>query len=68
MEKLKSFQIITRLKRLQEKIYEVKTWSNRITEKQDTRNNSLTDLSQKVAEVDQNITSMAKDIVSRLQL
>lgn len=62
MEKLKSFQIITRLKRLQEKIYEVKTWSNRITEKQDTLNNNLTGLSQKVTEVDQNITSMAKDI------
>ncbi|XP_014690487.1 inhibitor of nuclear factor kappa-B kinase-interacting protein isoform X3 [Equus asinus] len=62
MEQLKSFQIIARLKRLQEEIYEVKTWSNRISEKQDIVNNNLTTLSQDVTKVDQSTTSMAKDV------
>ncbi|XP_004418047.1 inhibitor of nuclear factor kappa-B kinase-interacting protein isoform X2 [Diceros bicornis minor] len=62
MEQLKSFQIIARLKRLQEEIYEAKTWSNRITEKQDLLNNNLTTLSQYVTKVDQSTTSMAKDV------
>lgn len=62
MEQLKSFQIIARLKRLQEEIYEVKTWSNRISEKQDILNNNLTTLSQDVTKVDQSTTSMAKDV------
>ncbi|XP_016077235.1 PREDICTED: inhibitor of nuclear factor kappa-B kinase-interacting protein [Miniopterus natalensis] len=62
MEQLKSFQIIARLKRLQEEIYELKTWSNRITEKQDVLNNNLTTLSQDVTKVDQSTTSTAKDV------
>ncbi|TEA33015.1 hypothetical protein DBR06_SOUSAS7410074, partial [Sousa chinensis] len=62
IEQLKSFQIITHLKRLQEEIYEVKTWSNRITEKQDTLNNNLTTVSEDVTKVDQSTTSMAKDV------
>ncbi|XP_066118305.1 inhibitor of nuclear factor kappa-B kinase-interacting protein isoform X2 [Saccopteryx bilineata] len=62
MEQLKSFQIIAHLKRLQEEIYEVKTWSKRITEKQDILNNNLTTLSQDVTNVDQRTTSMAKDV------
>nr|BAC85528.1 unnamed protein product [Homo sapiens]CAD62383.1 IKIP3 [Homo sapiens] len=62
MEQLKSFQIIAHLKRLQEEINEVKTWSNRITEKQDILNNSLTTLSQDITKVDQSTTSMAKDV------
>lgn len=62
MEQLKSFQIIAHLRRLQEEIYEVKTWSNRITEKQDILKNNLTTLSQDVTKVDQSTTSMAKDV------
>lgn len=62
MEQLKSLQIIAHLKRLQEEIYEVKTWSNRITEKQDILNNNLTALSQAVIKVDLSTISMAKDV------
>nr|XP_034790217.2 inhibitor of nuclear factor kappa-B kinase-interacting protein isoform X2 [Pan paniscus] len=62
MEQLKFFQIIAHLKRLQEEINEVKTWSNRITEKQDILNNNLTTLSQDITKVDQSTTSMAKDV------
>ncbi|VFV43272.1 inhibitor of nuclear factor kappa-b [Lynx pardinus] len=62
VEQWKSFQIIAHLKRLQEEIYEVKTWSNRITEKQNILNNNLTTLSQDVTKVDQSTTSMAKDV------
>ncbi|KAB1270230.1 Inhibitor of nuclear factor kappa-B kinase-interacting protein [Camelus dromedarius] len=62
IEQLKSFQIITHLKHLQEEIYEVKTWSNRITEKRDILNNNLTTLSQDVTKVNQSTTSMAKDV------
>lgn len=62
IEQLKSFQILTHLKRLQEEIYEVKTWSNRITEKQNILNSNLTTLSQDVTKIDQSTTSMAKDV------
>uniref|UniRef100_A0A8C9A4W3 IKBKB interacting protein n=1 Tax=Prolemur simus TaxID=1328070 RepID=A0A8C9A4W3_PROSS len=62
MEQLKSFQIITHLKHLQEEIYEVKTWTNSITEKQDILNNNLTTLSQNIIKVDQSTTSLAKDV------
>lgn len=62
MEQLKSFHIIAHLRHLQEEIYEVKTWSNRITEKQDILKNNLTTLSQDVTKVDQSTTSMAKDV------
>ncbi|XP_012643075.1 inhibitor of nuclear factor kappa-B kinase-interacting protein isoform X2 [Microcebus murinus] len=62
MEQLKSFQIIAHLKHLQEEIYEVKTWSNRITEKQDILNNNLATLSQDIIKVDQSTTSLAKDV------
>ncbi|XP_016013732.1 inhibitor of nuclear factor kappa-B kinase-interacting protein isoform X2 [Rousettus aegyptiacus] len=62
VEQLKSLQIIAHLKRLQEEIYEVKTWSNRITEKQDILNNNLTALSQAVIKVDLSTISMAKDV------
>lgn len=62
MEQWKSFQIIAHLKRLQEEIYELKTWSNRITEKQGIVNNNLTILSQDVTKVDQSTTSVAKDV------
>uniref|UniRef100_A0A8C6G245 Inhibitor of nuclear factor kappa-B kinase-interacting protein n=1 Tax=Moschus moschiferus TaxID=68415 RepID=A0A8C6G245_MOSMO len=62
IEQLKAFQIITHLKHLQEEIYEVKTWSSRISEKQDILNNNLTTVSQDVAKVDQSTTSMAKDV------
>uniref|UniRef100_A0A8D1GQC2 IKBKB interacting protein n=1 Tax=Sus scrofa TaxID=9823 RepID=A0A8D1GQC2_PIG len=62
IEQLKSFQILTHLKHLQEEIYEVKTWSNRITEKQNILNSNLTTLSQDVTKIDQSTTSMAKDV------
>ncbi|XP_032730185.1 inhibitor of nuclear factor kappa-B kinase-interacting protein isoform X2 [Lontra canadensis] len=62
MEQWKSFQIIAHLKRLQEEIYEVKTWSDRIIEKQNILNKNLTALSQDVTKVDQSATSMAKDV------
>ncbi|CAK6443793.1 unnamed protein product [Pipistrellus nathusii] len=62
MEQWKSFQIIAHLKHLQEEIYELKTWSNRITEKQGIVNNNLTILSQDVTKVDQSTTSVAKDV------
>ncbi|XP_004464197.1 inhibitor of nuclear factor kappa-B kinase-interacting protein isoform X2 [Dasypus novemcinctus] len=66
MEQLKSLQIITHLKHLQEEIYKVKTWSNRITEKQIMLNNNLTTLSQKVMKVDQGTASMAKDVALKI--
>lgn len=59
---MKAFQTITHLKHLQEEIYEVKTWSSRISEKQDILNNNLTTVSQDVAKVDQSTASMAKDV------
>ncbi|XP_006141433.1 inhibitor of nuclear factor kappa-B kinase-interacting protein isoform X2 [Tupaia chinensis] len=62
MEQWRSFQVVTHLKHLQEEIYEIKTWSNRITEKQNILNNNLTVLSQDVTKVDQSTTSMAKDV------
>lgn len=62
MEQLKSFQIIAHLRRLQEEIYEVKTWSNKITEKQNILNINLTTLSQDVTKIDQSTISMAKDV------
>ncbi|XP_012656592.1 inhibitor of nuclear factor kappa-B kinase-interacting protein isoform X2 [Otolemur garnettii] len=62
MKQLKSFQIIAHLKRLQEDIYEVKTWSNRIIEKQNILKGNLTTLSQDITKVDQSATSMAKDV------
>ncbi|XP_006914643.1 inhibitor of nuclear factor kappa-B kinase-interacting protein isoform X2 [Pteropus alecto] len=62
VEQLQSFQIIAHLKHLQEEIYEVKTWSNRITEKQDILNDNLTTLSQAVTKVDLSTISMAKDV------
>uniref|UniRef100_A0A8D2CN40 IKBKB interacting protein n=1 Tax=Sciurus vulgaris TaxID=55149 RepID=A0A8D2CN40_SCIVU len=62
MEKLKSFKIIAHLKHLQEEIYAVKTWSNKITEKQDILNDNLTTLSQEITKLDQSTTSMAKDV------
>ncbi|XP_077023882.1 inhibitor of nuclear factor kappa-B kinase-interacting protein isoform X2 [Tamandua tetradactyla] len=66
MKQLKSLQIITHLKHLQEEIYEVKTWSNRITEKQDILNNNLTALSEEVTKVDQSTTSVAKDVTLKI--
>ncbi|XP_029811077.1 inhibitor of nuclear factor kappa-B kinase-interacting protein isoform X2 [Suricata suricatta] len=66
VEQWKSFQIIAHLKRLQEEISEVKTWSNRMTEKQNTLNNNLTTLSQDVTKVDQSTTSLAKDVGLKL--
>ncbi|XP_051702524.1 inhibitor of nuclear factor kappa-B kinase-interacting protein isoform X1 [Oryctolagus cuniculus] len=62
MEQLKSLQINAHLKRLQEEIYEVKTWSGRITEKQDILSNNLTTLSEDITKVDQSTTSLAKDV------
>uniref|UniRef100_A0A8B7VRA0 Inhibitor of nuclear factor kappa-B kinase-interacting protein n=1 Tax=Castor canadensis TaxID=51338 RepID=A0A8B7VRA0_CASCN len=62
LEQLKSFEIIAHLKHVQAEIYEVKTWSNRITEKQNILNDNLTTLSQEIAKVDQSTTSMARDV------
>ncbi|KAM4881574.1 inhibitor of nuclear factor kappa-B kinase-interacting protein isoform 2-T2 [Thomomys bottae] len=61
MEQLKSFQIID-LQHLQEEMQEVKTWTNRITEKQDRLNNNLTTLSQDITKVDQGTRSLAKEV------
>ncbi|KAM9229464.1 inhibitor of nuclear factor kappa-B kinase-interacting protein isoform 2-T2 [Dugong dugon] len=66
MEQLKSFQIIVHLKHLQEEMHEVKTWSNRITEKQGILNNNLTTLSQEVTKVELSTTSMAKDVALKI--
>ncbi|XP_008052459.1 inhibitor of nuclear factor kappa-B kinase-interacting protein-like [Carlito syrichta] len=66
MEQLKSFQIIDHLQRLHEEIYEVKTWSNKIIEKQDILNNNLTALSQDITKVNQSTTSLAKDVVLKI--
>lgn len=62
MEQLKSLQITAHLARLQEEINEVKSWSNRITEKQDILSNNVTALSQDITEVDQSTASLAKDV------
>ncbi|XP_012876396.1 PREDICTED: inhibitor of nuclear factor kappa-B kinase-interacting protein isoform X3 [Dipodomys ordii] len=62
MEQLKSFQIIADLQHLQEEINVVKTWTNRITEKQDILNNNLTTLSQDITKVDQSTRSLAKEV------
>nr|XP_027806230.1 inhibitor of nuclear factor kappa-B kinase-interacting protein isoform X2 [Marmota flaviventris] len=62
VEKLKSFQIIVHLKHLEEEIYAVKSWSSKMTEKQDILNNNLTTLSQEITKLDQSTTSMAKDV------
>lgn len=66
MEQLKSFQIIAHLRHLQDEINEVKTWSNRINEKQDILKNNLTTLSQDVTRVDQSTTSIAKDVALKI--
>jgi chromosome segregation ATPase len=62
VEQLKAFQIAAHLKLLQEEIHEMKTWSNRITERQGTLNNTLTRLSEDIIKVDQGTASMAKDM------
>ncbi|XP_004844945.1 inhibitor of nuclear factor kappa-B kinase-interacting protein isoform X2 [Heterocephalus glaber] len=62
MEQLKAFQIIAHLKQLQEEIYKVKSWSSRITEKQDMFKDNLTSLSQDITKADQSTASMAKDV------
>ncbi|XP_021060751.1 inhibitor of nuclear factor kappa-B kinase-interacting protein isoform X2 [Mus pahari] len=62
LEQLKAFQIVAHLKLLQEEIHEMKTWSNRITEKQGILNNTLTSLSKDIINVDQGTTSMAKEM------
>uniref|UniRef100_A0A8C6N1D4 IKBKB interacting protein n=1 Tax=Mus spicilegus TaxID=10103 RepID=A0A8C6N1D4_MUSSI len=62
VEQLKAFQIAAHLKLLQEEIHEMKTWSNRITERQGTLNNTLTRLSEDIIKVDQGTASMAKDV------
>ncbi|XP_004583183.1 inhibitor of nuclear factor kappa-B kinase-interacting protein isoform X2 [Ochotona princeps] len=61
-EQLKSLQITAHLKRLQEEINEVKSWSNRITEKQDILSNNVTALSHDITKVDQRTASLAKDV------
>ncbi|XP_028736053.1 inhibitor of nuclear factor kappa-B kinase-interacting protein isoform X2 [Peromyscus leucopus] len=62
MEQLKAFQIMARLKLLQEEIHEMKIWSSGMTEKHGILNNSLTSLSQDITKVDQGTTSTAKDV------
>nr|XP_003476205.1 inhibitor of nuclear factor kappa-B kinase-interacting protein isoform X2 [Cavia porcellus] len=62
LEQLKAFQIVAHLKQLQEEIYNVKSWSTRITENQEMLNSSLTALSQDVTKANQSTTSMAKEI------
>ncbi|KAM6153376.1 inhibitor of nuclear factor kappa-B kinase-interacting protein isoform 2-T2 [Erethizon dorsatum] len=62
MEQLKAFQIVAHLKHLQEEIYKVKSWSIRITEKQDMINDNLTALSQDITKANQSTTSRAKDV------
>lgn len=62
MEQLKAFQIMARLKLLQEEIHEMKIWSSGMTEKHGILNNSLTSLSQDITKADQGTTSTAKDV------
>ncbi|XP_004623871.1 inhibitor of nuclear factor kappa-B kinase-interacting protein isoform X2 [Octodon degus] len=62
MEQLKAFQIIAHLKHLQEDIHKVKSWSIRITEKQDMINDNLTTLSQDITKANQSTTSTARDV------
>ncbi|XP_075407250.1 inhibitor of nuclear factor kappa-B kinase-interacting protein isoform X3 [Tenrec ecaudatus] len=65
-DQLKSFEIIVHLKHLQEEMYEVKTWSNKIIEKQTILNKNFTVLSQEVTKVEQSRTSVAKDIALKI--
>ncbi|KAM8978506.1 inhibitor of nuclear factor kappa-B kinase-interacting protein isoform X3 [Sarcophilus harrisii] len=62
IKQLKDFQIIAHLKRLQEDVYNLKTWSNRITEKRDKLNNNMTALYQAVTNTDQSTSFLAKEV------
>ncbi|XP_006888564.1 PREDICTED: inhibitor of nuclear factor kappa-B kinase-interacting protein isoform X2 [Elephantulus edwardii] len=66
MEQLKSFQVTVHLKHLKEEIFEVKSWSNRITEKQGQLNNNVTALSQEITKIEQTTTSVAKDVALKI--
>ncbi|KAM6215712.1 inhibitor of nuclear factor kappa-B kinase-interacting protein isoform 2-T2 [Rhynchocyon petersi] len=66
VEQLKSFQVTVHLKHLQEEMYKVKSWSNRITAKQSLMNNNLTTLSQEVTKIEQSTTSVAKDAAIKI--
>ncbi|XP_036025668.1 inhibitor of nuclear factor kappa-B kinase-interacting protein isoform X3 [Onychomys torridus] len=62
VEQLKAFQIVARLKLLQEEIHEMKIWSSGITEKHGILSNTLTSLSHDITQVDQGTTSTARDV------
>ncbi|XP_038612819.1 inhibitor of nuclear factor kappa-B kinase-interacting protein isoform X2 [Tachyglossus aculeatus] len=62
IEQLKDFQIVMQLERLQEDVYNMKTWSKEMAGKRDELSNNITALFQAVANIDQSTASTAKEV------
>ncbi|XP_030336589.1 inhibitor of nuclear factor kappa-B kinase-interacting protein isoform X2 [Strigops habroptila] len=62
MEHLEDRQVISHIKRLQEDIYTMKTWSSSIIKKQEELQKNLTALFHAISSVEQNAASVAKNL------